>query len=51
MRNLKRLSREVFCCVSEQSHGAGWSRLLPKEIMKELGEEASLPSRVTSMSE
>lgn len=37
VRNLKKLAREVFCWVSEQSHGVGCSRLLPKEIVRELG--------------
>lgn len=40
VRNLKNLSREVFCCVSEKSHGVGCSRLLPKVIMRKLGEKA-----------
>lgn len=40
VKNLKNLSREVFCCVSEQFHGIGFSRLLPKEIMRKLGGEA-----------
>lgn len=36
----KKLCREVFCCVSEQSYGVGCCRQLPKEIMRKLGGEA-----------
>lgn len=42
VRDLKKLSIEVFCCVSEQSDGVACSRLLPKEITRKLGGDARL---------
>lgn len=49
MRNVRKLPREAFCCVSEHACGVGCSLKQSGANWEE--ESDSVPSMVTSMSE